>query len=54
LDTRNVKEMHSFMTIENDLIDKIIEYTKDDETTKDFCFHPNNANQEYFIRPFKE
>ena len=34
------------MTIENDLIDKIIEFTKDDETAKDIhlYFHPNNAN----------
>ena len=56
LDIKNVKEIPSFMTIENDLIDKIIEYTKDDETAKDIhlYFHPNNANQGYFYRPFRK
>ena len=56
LDIKNVKEIPCFMGIANNLIERIIEYTKDDETAKDIhlYFQPNNANQGYFYRPFRK
>ena len=40
----------------NLVIDKIIQETKEDETAKDIYlyFSQNNANQEYYYRPFRK
>ncbi len=56
LDSKNVKEIPSFIGIMSDLLDQIIQYTKVDETAKDIFlyFHPNNANQGYFYKPFRK
>ena len=56
LDSKNVKEIPSFIGIMSDLLDQIVQYTKDDGTAKDIFlyFHPNNANQGYFYKPFRK
>lgn len=54
LDKKNVQQ--SFIGISSDFIDKIIEYTKNDETANDIhsYFSPHNANQGYFYKPFRK
>ena len=56
LDIKNVKEVPCFIGIMSDLLDKIVELTKDDETAKDihWYFSPQNANHDYNFKPFKK
>ena len=55
LDIKNVKEIPAFVGIVSDLMDRIIEFTKDDETAKDIYmyYNDNNARQGYFYKPFR-
>ena len=56
LDSKNVKEVPTFIGITNDFMDKVKENYKDDETAEDLrlYFHENNARQGYFYRPFRK
>ncbi len=56
LDSKNIKGIPSFIGVMSDLLDRIKEETKNDATADDIrlYFHPNNANQGYFYKPFRK